>query len=281
VSASWVHERGAAGSPPPVPPDVHALQSYFWDPETRRWIRTLLAPLGQQLAAKWPGAHREPDVALGSDDATRLAAIQKAVPPKKTNPLPIAIVGIVLLASIGGAVVASQQGQSSATPTAGVPTVAPNGSAPAATGAPVASPSASASVEASASAAPTVAPPVVVRTPAPTPRPATPQPTIALPPGIGRATLADGSVFVYTGPTLALRNTQMLATFTAVTAQGRALPGTVTIILGDQRGSSSIVASIENGKVAASLNATPPSGQYPLSVLYNGQLAQVTLVTIR
>ena len=50
VSAAWVHERGPKVPPPPSPPDVHALQSYFFDAESKEWIRrNLFLLLGRRM----------------------------------------------------------------------------------------------------------------------------------------------------------------------------------------------------------------------------------------
>ena len=48
VAQGWVHERGAETTPPQTPPDIHALQSYFFDPESKQWIRTVLGPVGRR-----------------------------------------------------------------------------------------------------------------------------------------------------------------------------------------------------------------------------------------
>ena len=51
VDARWVHERGPEMATPPTPPDVHAIQTYFFDPDGKEWIATVLAPRGRELAA--------------------------------------------------------------------------------------------------------------------------------------------------------------------------------------------------------------------------------------
>ena len=61
VDARWVHERGPEMATPPTPPDVHAIQTYFFDPDGKEWIATVLAPRGRELAAQWQGAYKVPD----------------------------------------------------------------------------------------------------------------------------------------------------------------------------------------------------------------------------
>ena len=36
VDARWIHERGPEMTTPPIPPDVHAIQTYFFDPDGNR-----------------------------------------------------------------------------------------------------------------------------------------------------------------------------------------------------------------------------------------------------
>ncbi|HKW78130.1 MAG TPA: hypothetical protein VJQ09_03460, partial [Candidatus Limnocylindria bacterium] len=107
VTAAWVHERGTEATPPPTPPDVHALQSYFFDPESKQWIRTVLAPMGRELAARYQGAHREPESTLGNKPKAAAPA------PAKSGPggVGVFVVVVVLLVMLGGfGVVASQLG---------------------------------------------------------------------------------------------------------------------------------------------------------------------------
>jgi len=47
VGARWIHERGPEMTTPPVPPDVHAIQTYFFDLDSKEWIATVLAPRGR------------------------------------------------------------------------------------------------------------------------------------------------------------------------------------------------------------------------------------------
>src|SRR2546428_6448259 len=63
VEQMWVQEKGGAAKPPPAPHDVHAIQTWFLDPDVNEWIQTVLGPMGRQLAAQWKGAYRVPETA--------------------------------------------------------------------------------------------------------------------------------------------------------------------------------------------------------------------------
>jgi len=97
VEQMWVQERGGASKPPPAPHDVHAIQSWFFDPDENEWIQTVLGPMGRQLAAQWRGAYRVPDTAI----------VRQEKSPKKRNLLPILVAGVVLIALVGGAALAA------------------------------------------------------------------------------------------------------------------------------------------------------------------------------
>src|SRR5436189_215687 len=97
VEQMWVQERGGAAKPPPAPHDVHAIQTWFMDPEDKEWIQTVLGPMGRQLAAQWRGAYRVPDAAIGHETKST----------KKRNPLPILVAVVVLVALIGGVAIAA------------------------------------------------------------------------------------------------------------------------------------------------------------------------------
>ena len=283
VSQAWVHERGPEVPPPPPPPDVHALQSYFFDEESKQWIRTLLAPMGRELAAKWQGAHKIPDDSLRTPKAA--STIRPAVAQRKKggSPVGVVIVAVVLLITLGGVgVVASQNGLLSQAAATSAPSAMPAAST-AATAAPSASVEATPSASPSPTAAPTTAPGGggggggIVRT-----NPPAGGATVTQPPGSSVLRLPDGTTFYYTGPTLAIRNTQLPATLVVANPQGRAAQGVVTVILGDQRGSTQASGSIDaQGHVIVQVLASQPSGQYPLSVLFNNQLGQVALITVR
>src|SRR6058998_2636109 len=97
VEQMWVQEKGGAAKPPPAPHDVHAIQTWFLDPDVNEWIQTVLGPMGRQLAAQWKGAYRVPETAVTRETKS----------PKKRNPLPILVGAVVLVALIGGVAVAA------------------------------------------------------------------------------------------------------------------------------------------------------------------------------
>ena len=269
VSAAWVHERGPEIPPPPLPPDIHALQSYFFDDDSKEWIRTVLAPMGRELAARWKGAHKIPD-----DHGAKTAKGERASGSSAIGIVVIVVVLAVLLGGVG--VVASQSGilPAGTTPK---PTVAVDTTA--------AAPSVAAVVPASAAAtvATTEVPPTATTAPVvvPTRAPA-PPPPVNLPAG-PRATLPDGTVVVYTGPTTATRGGFLPASFTVVLANGRPASGEMTIVLGDLTKDPRLVTGLldANGKIALDVPATLAVGQYPLSVVFKGSRAFVATITLR
>lgn len=173
VEQMWVQERGGAAKPPPAPHDVHAIQTWFLDPDANEWIQTVLGPMGRQLAAQWRGAYRVPQTAV----------VRKSKARPRRNPLVFLLAAAVLVALIGGVAVAApglmgSAANSSPAPNSPKPSAAAGGTpGPAATTAPDAS--ASVAPSADPTADPTNAP---VSTPRPaTPRPATPKPATPAP----------------------------------------------------------------------------------------------------
>jgi hypothetical protein len=165
VEQMWIQERGGAAKPPPTPHDIHAIQTWFFDPDANEWVQTVLGPMGRQLAAQWRGAYRVPESAI----------VRKPLPAPSRNLLPIIGAGVVVLALIGGVAIAAPglmtahdtpRATSEPAPVAVVPSAMP--SSP--------SPSAEASASPAASAASTPAP-APISGPVSTPRPRTPAPT--------------------------------------------------------------------------------------------------------
>jgi len=282
VTAAWVHERGPQITPPPRPPDVHALQSYFFDQDSKEWIRTVLAPMGRDLAARYQGAHKIPH---GGSEKTKGAKTAKAKDAtgetKKRGNTFVALVVVVLLVLLGGVgVVASQSGlladNSGALKTTAPETVAPGVTAAPATAVPSANGTAAASTPATAAPAPTTAPAPTAAPPVVTARP------VAIPPG-PNATLGDGTVVVYTGPLTATRGGFLPASFTVIAPNGRPASGEITIVLGDLTKDPRIVSGTldANGKIALDVPATLAVGQYPLSVVYKGSRATLATITLR
>ncbi|HKW77519.1 MAG TPA: hypothetical protein VJQ09_00385, partial [Candidatus Limnocylindria bacterium] len=97
------------------------------------------------------------------------------------------------------------------------------------------------------------------------------------------ARLPDGTLVYFSGPTTVSRGAFIPARFTFLAASGRGAQGEVTIALGDiTKDPRYVTASLDsNGNMAIDVPATLPLGQYPLSVIYKGQRAQVATITIR
>jgi hypothetical protein len=258
VEQMWVQERGGAAKPPPSPHDVHAIQTWFFDPDASEWIQTVLGPMGRQLAAQWRGAYRVPETAV----------VRKAKTPSKRSPLPFLIAGAVLIAIISGVAVAAPDLLGSPTATPGP--VASNPVAPA--------PTAAASTEASPTAAPTAPPteqPVVTAAPTarPVPRPAGPS-----------VTLGDGTTVTYTGPSAANRGGSLPASFAVVRGNGRAGTGSFAAILDNGNPSNRRIGTgtlDANGRITLNIPTNVVVGPYELSFSYLGATHAITTVTIR
>ena len=255
---------------PPTPPDIHAIQSYFFDPDGKEWIATVLAPRGRELAAQWHGAYKVPD---RPETGTTVN--------KKSSPAPLFAVVLVLLIVGGGAaaVVAGTQSTPNASPS--VPTAAPQTST-------VPSEPVAVSAEPSATSAPTTAPtqrpggtpvatqPPVVRTPVPT---APPPP----PPGGTSIALADGSVVTYSGPARVNIGSAFVVTFTVRNANNTPGTGTFLVSFGNQStGGSKTSSGTLNPSGQLTLNMPGPSlpGNYPFIVNYKGLQGQVAIVRV-
>jgi hypothetical protein len=259
VEQMWVQERGGAAKPPPPPHDVHAIQTWFLDADENEWIQTVLGPMGRQLAAQWRGAYRVPD-----------AAVSRAVKgPKKANPLPILIGGVVVIAVIGGVAVA-----------------APGLMNPSATPAPSAGIAASSALV--ASVAPTAVPTATAEpTPEPTEAPAaTAPPATARPRPAGPTyTLRNGTVVTYTGPLTATRNATLPASFAVVLANGRPGSGSFGVFLNDPvtvANRRAVNGTLDaNGRILLQIPTNVQPGSYQLLFSYGGETAQIATVTVR
>lgn len=266
VDARWIHERGPEMTTPPTPPDVHAIQTYFFDNDGKEWIATVLAPHGRELAARWQGAYKIPD---------RVAP--PAAPSKKGSPAPLFAVVLVLLIVGGGAaaVVAGTQNTPSAS---AAPTAAPGVSTiPSAPVAVSAEPNATAP---EATAAPTQRP---GGTPVPTQAPVrTPVPTVAPPVGTS-LTLADGSVVTYSGPARVNIGTPFTVTFTVRNANNTAGTGTFLVSFGNAStgGSKTSSGTLDpSGRLVMNMPGASLPGNYPFTVNYKGQQGQVAILRV-
>lgn len=264
VDARWVHERGPEMTTPPTPPDIHAIQTYFFDPDGKEWIATVLAPRGRELAAQWQGAYKVPD---------------RAAPPtagvKKSSPAPLFAVVLVLLIVGGGAAAVVAGTQSSPTASA-APTNAPGVSA---------NPSVAVSAEPTATA--------VGETPAPTQRPGgtpvptqppvrTPVPTV--PPPVGTAiTLGDGSVVTYSGPSRVNIGQPFTVTFTVRNSNNTPGTGTFLVSFGNSStgGSKTSSGTLDpNGRLTMNMASAALPGNYPFVVNYKGLQGQVAILRV-
>ena len=132
VEQMWVQEKGGAAKPPPAPHDIHAIQTWFLDPDVNEWIQTVLDPMGRQLAVQWKGAYRVPETAV----------VRKSKARPKRSPLVFIVAAAVLVGLIGGVAVAApglmgSAANSSAAPSTPRPPAANGGTPnPAATAAP-------------------------------------------------------------------------------------------------------------------------------------------------
>lgn len=269
VDARWVHERGPEMTTPPVPPDVHAIQTYFFDPDGKEWIATVLAPRGRELAAQWQGAYKVPD---------------RAAPPtaaaKKSSPAPLFAIVLVLLI-VGGGAAAVVAGTQSA-PTANVaPTIAPGVGA---------NPSAAASVAVSAEPSATAVGETPAATqPGSTPRPnvtqppvRTPVPTVAPPVG-SSINLADGSVVTFSGPARVNIGVPFTVTFTVRNANNTPGTGTFLVSFGNAStgGSKTSSGTLDpNGRITMNMGGAALPGNYPFAVNYKGLQGQVAILRV-
>lgn len=265
VGQRWIHERGPEMSTPPVPPDIHAIQTYFYDEDGKEWIATVLAPRGRELAAQWHGAYKVPDLATPAPTTG-----------KKSSPAPLFAVVLVLLI-VGGGAAAVVAGTQNTPVASALPTYEPGVSA--APTAPVV-----------VSGGPTATPPVG-ETPAPTQPPGgtpvptpvrTPVPTVAPPVGTS-IRLADGSVVTYSGPARVNIGAPFTVTFTVRNANNTPGTGTFLVSFGNaSTGGSKTSSGTLNGSGQLVMNFGGASlpGNYPFTINYKGQQGQVAILRV-
>jgi hypothetical protein len=269
VGQRWIHERGPEMTTPPVPPDIHAIQTYFYDEDGKEWIATVLAPRGRELAAQWHGAYKVPD---------RETPAPKT--GKKSSPAPLFAVVLVLLI-VGGGAAAVVAGTQNTPVASALPTYEPSVSA---------TPSAPVALSGEPTATPAVG-----ETPAPTPAPTqrpggtpvptpvrTPVPTIAPPVGTS-LTLADGSVVTYSGPARVNIGAGFTGTFSVRNKNNTAGSGTFLVSFGNaSTGGAKTSSGTLNGSGQLMMNFAGASlpGNYPFTVNYKGQQGVVAILRV-
>ena len=267
VRQGWIHERGPEMTKPPTPPDIHAIQTYFFDPDGKEWIATVLAPRGRELATQWQGAHKVPD---------RVDA--PVAGPKKKSAAPLfAIVLVVLI--VGGGAAAVVAGTQNTPVASTVPTNLPIASA---------MPSASAAVSGEPTATPADATPAPTQQPGGTPVPTAPPPVRTpvptAPPPVGTSiALADGSVVTYSGPARVNIGSPFVVTFTVRNANNTPGAGTFLVSFGNQStgGSKTSSGTLDaNGRLTLSYPGPSLPGNYPFVVNYKGQQGQVAILRV-
>jgi hypothetical protein len=252
---------------PPTPPDIHAIQTYFFDPDGKDWIATVLAPRGRELASQWQGAYKVPD----RFDAPTTG-------PKKNSAAPLfAIVLVVLI--VGGGAAAVVAGTQNTPVASDVPTSAPVTSAV---------PSASVAVSAVPTATPVDATPVPTQRPGGTPVPTAPPPVrtavpTAPPPQGTSIALADGSVVTYSGPARVNIGSPFVVTFTVRNANNTPGTGTFLVSFGNSStgGSKASSGTLDaNGRLTLSYPGPSLPGNYPFVVNYKGLQGQVAILRV-
>jgi hypothetical protein len=265
VGQRWIHERGPEMTTPPVPPDIHAIQTYFYDEEGKEWIATVLAPRGRELAAQWQGAYKIPD---------RVAA--STTTGKKSSPAPLFAAVLVLLI-VGGGAAAVVAGTQSAPNASALPTYSPV----------VTTPSAPVAVSADPTAAPGSDAPAPTQRPAGAPGPTQPPvrtPVPTAPPPVGTSvTLADGSVVTYSGPARVNIGAPFTVTFSVRSANNTPGSGTLLVSFGNaSTGGAKTSSGTLNGSGQLVVNYAGASlpGNYPFTINYKGQQGQVTILRV-
>jgi hypothetical protein len=269
---TWVKEIGPeeAAQPPAAPLDDGAVQTYFLDPRTGRWMGTILGVRGRLIAEQIGKYYRMPAV-------TGLAVAQEAAPQprfnveqeKRRSSMPaLVVLGVVLTLVAGAGAVASNTLFATASDPQAV-----SSNAPAASVVPAASPATDPSADASsapASAAPTApgatgprttpAPTAPARTPAPTPRP---QPTTMILTTTTTASPAGLRLF-YSGPSAAVQGTVITVTVNALDQNGEPYRFAIDVRVGNTGWSS--MATHGDGKYTATLPLIAAKGDQMVSL---------------
>ena len=272
---SWLKERGPedAARPPAAPLDDGAVQTYFLDAQTGRWVSTILGPRGRLIADAIGKYYRMPAVAglaIAQEEAEEPRFNVEQAQRRPVMPIAVAL-GVVLAIVVGAGAVASNtlfasasdsQAPRAVTSNAPGASVHPSTDPAAQSGAPASDSAAPASGAPSATSAPgtTPAPTAPPRTPAPTPLP---KPTTVI---LSTTTVQSptGLRLFYTGPNVATQGTVMNVTVNALYASGEPYAYAIDVRIGNTGWSS--MATRGTGTYTATLPLIAAKGQQTVSL---------------
>ena len=276
----WLKERGPdnAAKPPASPLDDGAVQTYFLDPQSGRWVGTILGARARTIGNELGTYYRSPGaVGLALEEEAEPKSGLYVEGTQRKPVMPVAIVaGVLLAVVIGAGAVASKTlfaaGQDDARAAIASAAAASAAATSAASGGPQAStgPSAAASEAPAATPEPT-APGKTARprTPAPTPA-RTPAPTAPpIQPGTITltATTADGTRLTYTGANIVSAGFVVSITVTAVLGDGTASRSQIAMRIGPSAGWSPATRDAQ-GRYTAPVPVNTGKGAQPLYVLF-------------
>jgi len=278
---AWLKERGPdnAAKPPAPPLDDGAVQTYFLDPQTGRWVGTILGARARTIGNELGTYYRSPGVVglAVEEEAEPKSGLYVEGTERRKPVLPVAVIGGVILAIvIGAGAVAAKTlfaaGEADAKAALASAAAASAVAASGASGGPQAStaPSAATSEAPAATPAPTAPGQTTApRTSAPTAPPRTPVPTA---PPVQPATItltaltADGTRLSYTGPNLVSAGFVVNVTVTAVLSDGSPSRSQIAIRIGPS-GAWSPATRDSQGRYTAPVPVNTSKGAQPLYVL--------------
>jgi len=278
----WLKERGPenAAKPPAPPIDDGAVQTYFLDPQTGRWVGTILGARARTIGNELGTYYRSPG-AVGlavEEEAEPTSGLYVEGVERRRPVMPVAVIaGVILAIVIGAGAVAAKTlfaaGEADARAAIASAAAASAAAASAASGGPQASaaPSAAASEAPAATLEPTTpAQTARPRTPAPTVPPRTPAPTAPpIQPGTITltATTADGTRLTYTGANIVSAGFVVNVTVTAVRSDGEFSRSQISIRIGPSGGWSPATRDTL-GRYTAAVPVNTSKGAQPLYVLF-------------
>jgi len=283
---AWLKERGPenAAKPPAPPIDDGAVQTYFLDPQSGRWVGTILGARARTIGNELGTYYRSPGaVGLAVEEEPEPKSGLYVEGTQRRKPvMPVAVIGGVILAIVIGAGAVAAKTLFAAGEADAKAAIASAAAASAAASA-ASGPQASTAPTAAASEAPAATPEPTVpgqtarpRTPAPTAPPRTPAPT-APPIQPGTITLtaltADGTRLTYTGANIVSAGFVVNITITAVLGDGTASRSQIAMRIGPSGGWSPATRDSQ-GRYTAPVPVNTNKGAQPLYVLFgSGQNA--------